>query len=84
MVHLGSSPPRIGLTWASQEPRKVGIWHGAASALTPRGSRPGKPRDKQQHAEHDQPERLDLLACSGLGGDPPAARGAGPKEGTST
>jgi hypothetical protein len=41
MVHLGSSPPRVGLTWASQQPRKVGIWmgiwHAAASAADAEG-----------------------------------------------
>jgi hypothetical protein len=54
MVHLGSSPPRVGLTCASQQPRKVGIWWVSGMRLrrplTPRGSGPGKRRDEQQRA----------------------------------
>jgi hypothetical protein len=84
MVHLGSSRPRVGLTWASQQPRKMGIWHAAASAADAEDlAGLGKRRDKQPPASMVD-SKLDPLACSGLGGDLPAARGAGPKAGTST
>ena len=76
MVHPGSSPSRVGLTRASQQPRKVGSWQAAASALTPRvGGLARAATSSSTLSTIGSKARPSCLLR--IGGDLPAASGAG-------
>src|SRR5215218_6084145 len=76
MVHPGSSPSRVGLTRASQQPRKVGSWQATASALTPRvGGLARAATSSSTLSTIGSRARPSCLLR--IGGDLPAASGAG-------